>query len=190
MKDMEILRAVYRFVIDGLQSILLAFSVFIVVYIFLFRPFEVSGASMYPTFENGEHVLTNLITLRLDDPKQGDIVVFTAPKDDEKDFIKRIIAIPGDRISLQNNQIYVNGTLLDQSMFLASDAQTFGGSFLSEGKEVTVPNGYYFVMGDNRPYSSDSREWGFVKRDEIIGKSMFVYWPPGKLRWVENPYEK
>lgn len=185
---MEILRKIYFFFLDTMQTILLAASIFLVIYIFLFRPFQVSGESMFPTFKNREYILTNLITLRFDSPKKGDVIVFKAPTDAEKDFIKRVIGTAGDSVGIQDGFVYVNGDRLDESKYLGSDVRTYAGSFLSEDEDVIVPDGEYFVMGDNRPFSSDSREWGFLKQKDIIGKSFFVYWPINNMRIITNPY--
>lgn len=184
---MEILKKIYAFFFDTLQTILIAASIFLVIYIFLMRPFEVSGDSMYPTYKNGEYILTNLITLRFSDPQRGDVIVFASPVDD-KDYIKRIIAVPGDRIKVENNRIYLNDSLLDESGYLSPSVITPSGNTLTEGKTLTVPEKSYVVMGDNRPYSSDSREWGILKREDIIGKSFFVYWPLGGARVIQNPF--
>lgn len=144
---------------------------------------------MTPTFTNQEHILTNLITLRFNKPKQGDVVVFKAPNDPEKDYIKRVIGIPGDTVMVKNGDVYVNEKLLDQSAYQSSLAKTYGGSFLKEGVSVTVPADSYFLMGDNRSGSSDSREWGFVPIKSIIGQSFFVYWPLNKMEMIKNPYK-
>ncbi len=143
---------------------------------------------MYPNFHDKQYVLTNLIVLRMHKPQLGDVVVFKAPPDPDKDFIKRVIGVPGDTVMVKDGDVYLNGDKLDQSSFLKSDVKTYGGSFLREGETVTVPADEYFVMGDNRPYSSDSREWGFVKTNELIGESMFVYWPVPDMKWIHNPY--
>src|SRR6185369_15095248 len=156
--------------------------------IFLFRPFQVSGESMFPTFKNKEYILTNLIALRFENPKQGDVIVFKAPTDAEKDFIKRVIGVPGDSVYLKEGFVYVNGKKLNESAYLGSDVRTYGGSFLKEDQPITVPQDEYLVMGDNRPFSSDSREWGFLKKSAIIGKSFFVYWPLNTMRIVTNPF--
>jgi signal peptidase I len=185
---MEILRKIYFFLLDTMQTILLAASIFLVIYIFLFRPFQVSGESMFPTFKNKEYILTNLITLRFKSPQKGDVIVFKAPTDQEKDFIKRVIGVAGDSVSLKDGFIYVNAKKLDESAYLESDVRTYGGGFLQEDEPVIVPEGEYFVMGDNRPFSSDSREWGFLKQKDIIGKSFFVYWPVNTIRIIKNPY--
>ena len=185
---MEFLKKAYFFALDFMQTILLAASVFLVIYIFLFRPFQISGESMYPTFKNKEYVLTNLISLRLGDLKHGDVIVFKAPTDNEKDFIKRVIGLPGDRVFLKEGFVYVNDVKLNENAYLGPDVRTYGGSFLKEKEPVVVPEGECLVMGDNRPFSSDSREWGFLKRKEIIGKSFLVYWPINKMRGVTNPF--
>ena len=186
---MEIAKKVYAFILDTLQTILLAASIFLVIYIFLFRPFQVSGESMYPTFKNKEYILTNLVTLRFADPQKGDVIVFKAPTDKEKDFIKRVIATEGDSVYLKDGFVYVNNIKVDESDYLSSDVRTYGGSFLQDGAApVKVPDSEYIVMGDNRPYSSDSREWGFLDKKDIIGKSFFVYWPVNTMRVVKNPY--
>lgn len=187
---MFVLRKVYAFLVDTIQSILIAASVFLVIYIFLFRPFQVNGQSMFPNFHDQEYVLTNLITLRFGQPVQGDVIVFKAPPDPDKDFIKRVVGLPGDTVMVKDGSVYVNGSLYDESSYLKDDVKTYGGAFLKDGDTTTVPSGEYFVMGDNRPYSSDSREWGFVPSGNIIGKSFLVYWPMNEVRVVNNPLTK
>ncbi|MBI4097283.1 MAG: signal peptidase I [Candidatus Levybacteria bacterium] len=184
----EILKKIWLFFIDTLQTILLAASVFLVIYMFLFRPFQVSGQSMFPTFHDKEYILTNLIGLRFEDPKKGDVIVFRAPTDPDKEFIKRVIAVPDDTVELRDGSVYVNGELLDESIYLNSSVKTYGGSFLTDGEVAIVPEGQYLVFGDNRPASSDSREWGFLKKTAVTGKSFLVYWPLNKFHLVENPF--
>lgn len=187
---MEILKKIYSFVLDTMQTILLAASIFLVIYIFIMRPFQVSGESMFPTFKNKEYILTNLIGLRFGSPQRGDVIVFKAPTDNDKDFIKRVIGEPGDTIQLKEGFVYIKGVKFDESSYLGSDVRTYGGSFLKEGEVVTVPAEDYLVLGDNRMYSSDSREWGFLKKSAIIGTSFFVYWPINTARSVKNPFKK
>jgi signal peptidase I len=196
---MLILRKVYAFLLDSVQTFLIAAAVFLFIYALLFRPFEVKGDSMFPNFHDGEYVITNLIGFedlkfyhaQFGKLKLGDVVVFNAPpatQNTDKDYIKRVIGVPGDTVSVNNGNVYLNGKLLDESAFLKPDVKTYGGLFLKDGDSVKVPDGQYFVMGDNRMYSSDSREWGFVTRDEMVGGSMFVYWPLNAIRLVTNPY--
>jgi signal peptidase I len=114
-------------------------------------------------------------------------VVFKAPNDKEKDYIKRVIGLPGSTVSIKDGNVYVNGIKFDESKFLKSTVKTYPGAFLAEGQEITVPQDSFFVLGDNRSYSSDSREWGFAKKSDLIGISFFVYWPPTDMHLVSNP---
>mgnify|MGYP001617335218 CR=1 FL=1 len=185
---MEVLRKAYFFLLDILQTLILAAAAFVVVYMFLFRPFEVKGESMFPNLHDSQYLITNIISQKLGDPKLGDVVVFKAPNDLEKDFIKRVIGVGGDQVSIQEGQVYLNEKLLDESKYLTSAVKTYGGSFLKEGQTTSVPDGYFFVLGDNRSYSSDSREWGFVPKKNIIGSSFFIYWPVNGAGLIKNPY--
>ena len=196
---MLILRKIYAFLIDSVQTFLIAAAVFLFIYALLFRPFEVKGDSMFPNFHDGEYVITNLIGFEdikvyhasFGSLKLGDVVVFNAPpatQNTDKDYIKRVIGVPGDTVALKDGNVYLNEKLLDESAYLKSDVKTYGSAFLKDGDKVKVPQGQYFVMGDNRMYSSDSREWGFITRDEVVGGSLFVYWPITQIRFIKNPY--
>lgn len=185
---MSIFRKIYNFLIDTIQSLLLAAAVFLVIYVFFFRPFQVNGESMYPNFYDKQYILTNIISLRFHDPKLGEVVVFKAPNDPEKDYVKRVIGVPRDQILLKNGSIYLNGKKLDESVYKKPEIETNQGAFLRESQEITVTDENYFVLGDNRPYSSDSREWGFVPKKNIIGLSFFSYWPLDSIGFVKNPY--
>ena len=186
---LEALRKIYLFLVDIIQTLLLAAAVFLVIYVFLFRPFQVNGNSMYPNFYDREYVLTNIIALHFENPKLGDVVVFKSPVDPEKDFIKRVIGTPGDTILIKNGEIYINGKLLDESAYLNPSVKTYAGSFIKGDKEVKAEEDEFFVLGDNRSNSSDAREWGFVPKKSIIGKSFFIYWPPKSIGFVKNPYD-
>ena len=199
---MGILRKIYAFLIDTLQSLLMAAAVFLVIYQFFLRPFEVKGDSMYPNFHDGSFVLTNVLSIRLTNPRLGDVIVFKAPPDPEKAFIKRVIGVPGDNIKLETGNVYLNGRLLNENAYLKPSVKTYGGAFIREGQIVTVPSNSFFVLGDNRPFSSDSREWGFVKKEncsfsfsdllsgcKIAGYSFFVYWPIKEMKLIENPFK-
>src|SRR5258708_441034 len=150
MLYMFILQKIYSFFLDTIQTFLFAASIFLVIYMFLFRPFQVNGESMFPNFYDREYVLTNLISLRFSQLVRGDVIVFQAPPDPTKDFIKRVIGIPGDSVVLRNGDVYVNNQKLDESSYLSSEVKTYGGYFLKEGVEITVPDDSLFVLGDNR----------------------------------------
>jgi len=185
---MQFLRKTYAFLLDTVQTLLIVFAIFLVIYQFLFRPFQVSGNSMYPTFYDKQYILTDIIGLKVSDPKKGDVVVFKSPPNPEKDYIKRVIGTPGDAVEIKDGNVYVNGKILDESKYLKLSVKTYGGSSLHENEPIKVPPNSYLVMGDNRNGSSDSREWGFVPIRLIIGKSLFVYWPLNKIGIIKNPY--
>lgn len=170
-----------NFILEFVQSIVLALSVFVLLYLFVAQPNQVKGSSMVPNFTDGEYLLTDKLTYQFSPPQRGDVVVFRAPAtescaEDQCEYIKRVIGLPGDTVMVKDNQVYLNGQLLVQK-FLPDDFVTSPGSFCEEGKEVTVPEDEYLVFGDNRSHSRDGREFGPIKKDLILGRAFFKYWP-------------
>lgn len=140
---------------------------------------------MEPNFHDGEYILTNKFQYHFDSPKRGDVIVFKSPQNPDIDFIKRIIGLPGDHIKLSNNHFFINGVELKES-YIAPSLFTYNGQYLKDGMEIVVPQDHYFVAGDNRPRSSDSREWGPIDKSAIIGKSQFRYWPFDRMGLVQG----
>jgi len=170
-----------NFILEFVQSIVLALSVFVLLYLFVAQPNQVKGSSMEPNFTDGEYLLTDKLTYQFSTPQRGDVVVFKAPSteacaEDECEYIKRIIGLPGDTVMVQGNKVYLNGQLLDQKV-IPEDFVTVAGSFCQEGVEVTVPEGQYLVFGDNRSHSRDGREFGPINKELILGRAFFRYWP-------------
>src|ERR1044071_6986047 len=172
---------------SGLRSALswvrdLAFSVLIavVMIVFIYQPVKVEGTSMTPTLTDQERIFINKFTYRfgLGSIERGDTVVFWYPQDTSKSYIKRVIGVPGDRARGSGGQVYVNGTVLHEGYVPPENRDL---SSWREGEEQTVPDGRYFVLGDHRNQSSDSRMWGYVPRENIYGKAVFVYWPLAKM---------
>lgn len=188
---MSVFRRIGAFILDTIQTIVLSLSVFILVYLFLFQPHQVKGSSMYSTLHNGDFLLTNKITYRFKEPQRGDIIVFKAPKSEpcseiECEYIKRLIGLPGDRVMISGGHIFVNGQRLNET-YIAPDVVTNGGSFLPEGVEKIIPDGFYLPIGDNRPFSRDGREFGPIDRNSIIGKAWLRYWPLNKIGIIKHP---
>lgn len=173
----ESLKNVFGVFWEFIEAVVFALMIFFVCYLLLFQPNQVKGHSMEPTFHDGEYILTDKISYRLGLPKRGEVVVFRSPKNADVDFIKRIIALPQERIKIAGGKIYINGVKFDETAYLDPSVYTGPESYLSENKEITVPENYYFVMGDNRMQSSDSRDFGPVMPTEFIGKVFFRYWP-------------
>ena len=142
---------------------------------------------MEPTYHDGEYILTDKISFRLGGPQRGDVVVFRSPKNQDVDFIKRIIGLPGEKLKIKGGKVYINGNILDESTYLDPSVYTGPESFLSENTEITVPQNNYFSMGDNRSGSSDSRDFGPVPPTEFIGKVFFRYWPIDRFGLIKRP---
>jgi signal peptidase I len=183
-KISSVFTSIGKFIISFLETVVVALVISIVLYIFVMTPHEVIGNSMHPTYKNGEYLMANKVTYRLKDPQRGDVVIFKYSE--TQDFIKRIIALPGDTVMLKDGQLYINDTLLDESNYLNSTVYTNGGDFLKEGESKIIPEGEYFVCGDNRPHSSDSRVFGPVEENDIKGKAWVVYFPFAEFRIVQH----
>jgi signal peptidase I len=141
---------------------------------------------MMPNFPDGEYLLTEKVTYYLRNPERGDVVVFTPPVSNTDEYIKRVIGLPGETIMVQNGQVYINDRLLSEP-YLKDTVVTQGGTFLADGQEYQIPQGEYFVMGDNRPNSSDSRYWGPITKPVISGRAWIVYWPVSNAGVVPKP---
>jgi signal peptidase I len=169
---------------------------------FLVKPFRIPSESMVPTLEIGQRVLVDRLTKNFGDYERGDILVFNPPvgADDsanvcgvqhseraacpqptdgrsDTNFIKRVVGVGGDRLSVRGGRVYVNGRALDEPYARLDD----GCPICNLPEEITIPDGHYFMMGDNRGASADSREWGPVPDDWVIGQAFATYWPPGKI---------
>lgn len=162
------------------QTLVVFAAIGTAIYWLVAQPHKVSGKSMYPNFDDGDYIITDKLTYKFSDPKRGDVVVFKNPRDQSQDFIKRIIGLPGDRVKVQNGRVYVNDLLLPEP-YIKDDIYTESRTFITEGQEVTVIPGHYLVFGDNRQHSSDSREWGYIDKPELIGKVFLRYWPKESL---------
>ncbi len=182
--------SIWSTIVDIIETIVVAAAIFIVVYLFLLQPHQVKGASMEPNFHDGEYILTDKITYRFGEPQRGDVVIFKSPTNPDVDFIKRIVALPGERIEIKNNKVIIFNNQNPDGITLSEPYEIMepiaGGSHLREGKIVKVPVGNYFVFGDNRTHSFDSREWGPLKKSEIIGKAWVRYWPLSKISLIKR----
>ena len=174
------------FFLDILEVVVFAVGIFFFVYLLIMRPHKIKGQSMHPNFPDAEYLLTEKVTYYRRDPVRGDVVVFTPPISETDEYIKRVIALPGETVMLKEGRVYINDVLLDEP-YLASTLYTNDGYFLPEGQPYTVPEGKYFTMGDNRPHSSDSRAWGPITKKEISGKAWVVYWPTSNAGVVKIP---
>ena len=154
-----------------LRDLLVSAAASILIITFLYQPVRVEGTSMLPRLEDHDRLFINKFVYHIEAISRGDIVVFHYPRDPAKSYIKRVIALPGDRIRIDRGEVYLNGKQLPESYV---PEQYRDGRTMSE---MVIPDDCYFMMGDHRSISSDSREFGPVERSLIYGKAVFVYWP-------------
>jgi signal peptidase I len=183
-KTSSVLASIGKFIFSFIETIVIALVISVVLYLFIMTPHEVVGRSMYPTYQDGEYVMANKIVYEIADPKRGDVIIFKYS--DTQDFIKRVIGLPGEIVGLQDGKIYINGEVLDESGYLDETIYTNGSDYLHEGESITLEDDQYFVCGDNRQHSSDSRTFGPISRDQIKAKSWLVYYPFSNFRIAEH----
>jgi len=154
-----------------LRDLVISALASVLIITFLYQPVRVEGTSMLPRLEDHDRLFINKFVYHIEAIERGDIVVFHYPRDPEKSYIKRVIALPGDRLSILDGQVWINGKPLREPYVPARyrDDRSMA--------EMVIPPDHYFVMGDHRSISSDSRDFGPVARDLIYGKAVFIYWP-------------
>lgn len=165
-----------RAIVDILQTLVMAVILFFGINIISARV-RVDGLSMIPTLEHGEFVLVNKISYQWGEIERGDIIVFHYPNNPQEELIKRVIGLTGDTILVQNNQVFVNGKQLNEPYI--SQAPNYSGEWL-------VTEGKIFVLGDNRNNSNDSKDWGLLPIENVVGKAVVIYWPPPMWNIIEH----
>jgi len=175
------------------EGLLTAFVIAAILKLFVVQAFRIPSGSMIPTLLVGDQILVSKLSygikspfhdsylFRTGHPNRGDVVVFKWPKDESKDFIKRVVGIPGDRIRIEKKKLYVNDVLQNEPYIQSIDPDTTDQS-PRDNFETVVPPHSYFVMGDNRDDSYDSRFWGFVKGRKIVGRAILIYWSWNKKK--------
>jgi len=162
--------SMWSLVYEILETVVLAAIIWLAVN-FATARFIVEGSSMEPNFHTGQMLIVSRLSYKLSTPQRGDVIVFQYPDNPVDDYIKRVIGVPGDTVEVQDSRVYIDGQLISEP-YLQPDTPE-----IQRGKWV-VPADSYFVMGDNRAHSSDSRSWGMLSKEFIIGKAWISYWPP------------
>lgn len=181
---------------DYAEALIFALILAFFIRSFVVQAFKIPSGSMLQTLQIGDQILVNkfiygvkipftdITIIPVSEPEHGDIVVFRYPKDESKDYIKRLIGLPGDTLQMKDNQMYRNGEKLTEPYLAGLPPKNFPP--IQDFGPITIPEGKFFAMGDNRNNSSDSRYWGFVDRTQLIGKAWRVYWSwagPLDIRW-------
>jgi len=178
---------IVSFFVELVKVVVISLAIVLPVRYFLIQPFYVKGASMEPSFYDDEYLIINEIVYRLGTPARGDIVVFKYPRQPNQYFIKRIIGLPGERVVIKNNEVIIynkkhrEGRKIDESSYLSATEKTLGV------EDITLKSDEYFVLGDNRAHSLDSRSFGAVPEDNIIGKTWIRGWPLDRLKKFSGP---
>lgn len=180
---------------EWVESIVIALLLALVIRTFVIQAFKIPTGSMRQTLLEGDRILVNkfiygakvpFVNFRLPklrDPKRGDVIVFIYPEDPKRDFIKRLVALPNETVEIKDGNIYIDDKLIDEALLRRYYYNK--GDFAVEGEKITVPDNCYFVLGDNSASSKDSRYWGFVPREYILGKALVIYWPFYRLRLIK-----
>ncbi len=178
------MKNVFAFLWDTAKVVGIALLVVIPIRMYLFQPFLVRGDSMKPNFHNGDYLIIDELSYRFQDPQRGDVIVFKFPEDTRQRYIKRIIGLPGEIVSINNDTITISK---DQKTFQLKESY-IPTSLPTLGNEtITLGNNEYFVLGDNRPFSSDSRVWGTVPAQDIIGKVALRVFPLNAFAAIAAP---
>ncbi len=181
---------------DWVESIIIAFILAMVIRTFVVQAFKIPTGSMRSTLLEGDLILVNKFIYgakipllnasfpAVRQPHRGDVIVFIYPESPKKDFIKRLVGLPGETVEIKDGTIYVNDKPLIDSVF--NQRYYYNrGEFGREGVKIKVPQDSFFVLGDNSASSQDSRYWGFVPRKNILGRALLIYWPPQRIRIIK-----
>lgn len=187
-QDLSLKQQALIFAWELIKVVVISMVIIIPVRYFLIKPFYVKGASMEPNFHDKQYLIINEISYFLGDPFRGDSVVFRYPLDPKQYFIKRVIGLPGERIVIDNGGVTIYNSIHPQGVAL-EESYLAPGTITSGEIDLTLSNDSYFLLGDNRTESLDSRAFGPVKRSYIVGKTLFRGWPIDKVGFVTNNLE-
>jgi signal peptidase I len=181
---MKLLQSIALFAVASVFSISLSIGTALAIRTFAFQAFKIPSGAMAPTLLVGDHLLANKFIYRLRDPVRGEIVIFKYPKDPSKDFIKRVIGLPGDTIEIRDKILFINGQSRTEEYVKHTDERILPLSVSARDnlEKMVVPQHSFFVMGDNRDESYDSRFWQFVEASSLKGKATYIYWANDRAR--------
>lgn len=150
---------------------------------FLLGPYKIPTGSMIPTLMIGDRIFVDKVSYRFREPVRGEIIVFKYPLDEKKDFVKRLVGLPGEELQIKDGKIVINGETADDHALDQNYYYNVMNSQYGEPNQVIkVPDDSYFVLGDNSAHSSDSRSWGFVPKDNLVGRAFLIWWPPNRIK--------
>ncbi len=177
----------FSFVLEVLQVVVVALAIVLPIRFFVFQPFIVKGASMEPSFHNGDYLIVDEISYRFKNPERGEVLVFKYPLDKSQRFIKRVVGLPGEKVDIEKGRVSITSLNGSQIILVESYVTTPFSEMILENNALMLGHGEYFVMGDNRTHSFDSRNWGVLKEEDIVGRVVFRAWPPLDVSFFSIP---
>ncbi|MEW6448415.1 MAG: signal peptidase I [Bacillota bacterium] len=162
---------------DILESLVIAIVLAILIRAFIFQPFYIPSGSMMPTLFQGDRIIVSKLSYRFHPPERGDIIVFRFPLNEKKNYVKRLIGLSGETVQLSDGKLFINGREIPEPYLPPN-------TYFADYGPVKVPENSFFMLGDNRMNSEDSRVWGFLDRRLIVGKAIILYWPPNRIKLI------
>ena len=181
------MKSLLSFLWEVTKITIIALAIILPIRYFLVQPFFVKGASMEPSFQDGQYLIIDELSYRLREPQRGEVIIFRYPPDPKQFYIKRLIGLPGETVEINDSRVKIYnqknpaGFVLDESSYLAESVSTYGDA------KIVLNEDEYFVLGDNRESSFDSRRWGILPEDNIIGRALLRAWPPQDAVWLATP---
>lgn len=179
------LSGILRFFWETIQIVVIALLIVVPIRYFIFQPFFVRGQSMEPNFHDGDYLIVDELSYRFREPQRGEVIVFKFPQNPSQRYIKRIIGLPGETVEVEGGKVFIESEgkkfFLQETEYLFSEVNTPGNIKISLGRDE------YFVLGDNRYASSDSRRWGKLPAEDIVGRVLLRAWPPSAFAYIEAP---
>ena len=169
---------------ENVESLLIAFILAMIIRAFVIQAYKIPTGSMIPTLMVGDRILVSKLSYRFHSPQRGDVFVFKYPEDPKVAFIKRLVGKGGEQIEIRNGRVYINGKEVENKKIKGRFYYNKGDNS-EPGELYQIPENTYFALGDNSANSRDSRYWGVVPKKNLIGKAVFIYWPPNRIRLIE-----
>lgn len=170
---------------EWVEPIVIAVILALIIRTFIVQAFKIPTGSMRPTLMEGDRILVNKFIYKFKEPQRGDVIVFISPEDKKKDFIKRLVGLPGEKIEISNGTALINDIAIGEDSAIRERYYYNRGDFGKKDESLDIPDNAYYVLGDNSISSRDSRYWGFLPKKYLIGKAFLIYWPPTRIRLIK-----
>lgn len=173
------------FIKEWVEPVIIAVILALIIRTFIVQAFKIPTGSMRPTLMEGDRIMVSKFIYKFKKPERGDVIVFISPEDKKKDFIKRLIGLPGESLEISNGTILIDNKAVDASSVIKERYYYNRGDYGEKDQVLEVPDDAYYALGDNSISSRDSRYWGFLPKKYLKGKAFLIYWPPNRIRLIK-----